>query len=168
MGYRLFSNEKERDMNEKITDFLYFALDIVIFILSVTLILGLAFSQYKYFSNVQDASYANTAVTKTMPENTSYNGYVVNGEIVYDGEITGKQVYTDILNSTQTNISVKNRTMHNLLTELYDGKNLLQYARSDDPTILVSQNVINVDATYLRKYIRDTNGNVVQIIYEKQ
>lgn len=97
-----------------------------------------------------------------------YNGYVQNGEVVYDGEITGKQVYTDILNGSMTDIVVRNGRLYDLKTELYDNKNLLATAREDNPTVLMSQNVVNVDATYLRKYIRDTDGNVVQLIYEKQ
>lgn len=150
------------------TDFLYFAFDIVLFVLSVVLVTTLMLSQYEYISDVQDASYANSAVSKTMPENTMYNGYVQNGEVVYDGEITGKQVYTDILNSSMTDIVVRNGRLYDLKTELYDNKNLLATAREDNPTVLMSQNVVNVDATYLRKYIRDTDGNVVQLIYEKQ
>lgn len=155
-------------MNNKMTDFLYFAFDIVLFVLSVVLVTTLMLSQYEYISDVQDASYANSAVSKTMPENTMYNGYVQNGEVVYDGEITGKQVYTDILNSSMTDIFVRNGRLYDLKTELYDNKNLLATAREDNPTVLMSQNVVNVDATYLRKYIRDTDGNVVQLIYEKQ
>ena len=155
-------------MNNKMTDFLYFAFDIVLFVLSVVLVTTLMLSQYEYISDVQDASYANSAVSKTMPENTMYNGYVQNGEVVYDGEITGKQVYTDILNSSMTDIVVRNGRLYDLKTELYDNKNLLTTAREDNPTVLMSQNVVNVDATYLRKYIRDTDGNVVQSIYEKQ
>jgi hypothetical protein len=155
-------------MNNKMTDFLYFAFDIVLFVLSVVLVTTLMLSQYEYISDVQDASYANSAVSKTMPENTMYNGYVQNGEVVYDGEITGKQVYTDILNSSMTDIVVRNGRLYDLKTELYDNKNLLATAREDNPTVLMSQNVVNVDATYLRKYIRDTDGNVVQLIYEKQ
>lgn len=155
-------------MNNKMTDFLYFAFDIVLFVLSVVLVTTLMLSQYEYISDVQDASYANSAVSKTMPENTMYNGYVQNGEVVYDGEITGKQVYTDILNSSMTDIVVGNGRLYDLKTELYDNKNLLATAREDNPTVLMSQNVVNVDATYLRKYIRDTDGNVVQLIYEKQ
>lgn len=155
-------------MNNKMTDFLYFAFDIVLFVLSVVLVTALMLSQYEYISDVQDASYANSAVSKTMPENTMYNGYVQNGEVVYDGEITGKQVYTDILNSSMTDIVVRNGRLYDLKTELYDNKNLLATAREDNPTVLMSQNVVNVDATYLRKYIRDTDGNVVQLIYEKQ
>lgn len=155
-------------MNNKMTDFLYFAFDIVLFVLSVVLVTSLMLSQYEYISDVQDASYANSAVSKTMPENTMYNGYVQNGEVVYDGEITGKQVYTDILNSSMTDIVVRNGRLYDLKTELYDNKNLLATAREDNPTVLMSQNVVNVDATYLRKYIRDTDGNVVQLIYEKQ
>lgn len=154
-------------MNNKMTDFLYFAFDIVLFVLSVVLVTTLMLSQYEYISDVQDASYANSAVSKTMPENTMYNGYVQNGEVVYDGEITGKQVYTDILNSSMTDIVVRNGRLYDLKTELYDNKNLLATAREDNPTVLMSQNVVNVDATYLRKYIRDTDGNVVQLIYEK-
>ena len=150
------------------TDFLYFAFDIVLFVLSVVLVTTLMLSQYEYIFDVQDASYANSAVSKTMPENTMYNGYVQNGEVVYDGEITGKQVYTDILNSSMTDIVVRNGRLYDLKTELYDNKNLLATAREDNPTVLMSQNVVNVDATYLRKYIRDTDGNVVQLIYEKQ
>ena len=138
------------------------------FVLSVVLVTTLMLSQYEYISDVQDASYANSAVSKTMPENTMYNGYVQNGEVVYDGEITGKQVYTDILNSSMTDIVVRNGRLYDLKTELYDNKNLLATAREDNPTVLMSQNVVNVDATYLRKYIRDTDGNVVQLIYEKQ
>ena len=155
-------------MNNKMTDFLYFAFDIVLFVLSVVLVTTLMLNQYEYISDVQDASYANSAVSKTMPENTMYNGYVQNGEVVYDGEITGKQVYTDILNSSMTDIVVRNGRLYDLKTELYDNKNLLATAREDNPTVLMSQNVVNVDATYLRKYIRDTDGNVVQLIYEKQ
>lgn len=155
-------------MNNKMIDFLYFAFDIVLFVLSVVLVTTLMLSQYEYISDVQDASYANSAVSKTMPENTMYNGYVQNGEVVYDGEITGKQVYTDILNSSMTDIVVRNGRLYDLKTELYDNKNLLATAREDNPTVLMSQNVVNVDATYLRKYIRDTDGNVVQLIYEKQ
>lgn len=155
-------------MNNKMTDFLYFAFDIALFVLSVVLVTTLMLSQYEYISDVQDASYANSAVSKTMPENTMYNGYVQNGEVVYDGEITGKQVYTDILNSSMTDIVVRNGRLYDLKTELYDNKNLLATAREDNPTVLMSQNVVNVDATYLRKYIRDTDGNVVQLIYEKQ
>ena len=155
-------------MNNKMTDFLYFAFDIVLFVLSVVLVTTLMLSQYEYIFDVQDASYANSAVSKTMPENTMYNGYVQNGEVVYDGEITGKQVYTDILNSSMTDIVVRNGRLYDLKTELYDNKNLLATAREDNPTVLMSQNVVNVDATYLRKYIRDTDGNVVQLIYEKQ
>lgn len=155
-------------MNNKMTDFLYFAFDIVLFVLSVVLVTTLMLSQYEYISDVQDASYANSAVSKTMPENTMYNGYVQNGEVVYDGEITGKQVYTDILNSSMTDIVVRNGRLYDLKTELYDNKNLLATAREDNPTVLMSQNVVNVDATYLRKYIRDTDGNVVQLIYKKQ
>ena len=155
-------------MNNKMTDFLYFAFDIVLFVLSVVLVTTLMLSQYEYISDVQDASYANSAVSKTMPENTMYNGYVQNGEVVYDGEITGKQVYTDILNSSMTDIVVRNGRLYDLKTELYDNKNLLATAREDNPTVLMSQNVVKVDATYLRKYIRDTDGNVVQLIYEKQ
>lgn len=155
-------------MNNKMTAFLYFAFDIVLFVLSVVLVTTLMLSQYEYISDVQDASYANSAVSKTMPENTMYNGYVQNGEVVYDGEITGKQVYTDILNSSMTDIVVRNGRLYDLKTELYDNKNLLATAREDNPTVLMSQNVVNVDATYLRKYIRDTDGNVVQLIYEKQ
>ena len=150
------------------TDFLYFAFDIVLFVLSIVLVTTLMLSQYEYISDVQDASYANSAVSKTMPENTMYNGYVQNGEVVYDGEITGKQVYTDILNGSMTDIVVRNGRLYDLKTELYDNKNLLATAREDNPTVLMSQNVVNVDATYLRKYIRDTDGNVVQLIYEKQ
>ena len=97
-----------------------------------------------------------------------YNGYVVNGKTVYDGEISGKQVYTDILNSSETNIFIKNPTKYDLSTKMYENKNMLAYARNDNPTILITENVINVDATYLRKFIRDTSGNVTQIIYEKQ
>jgi hypothetical protein len=155
-------------MNNKMTDFLYFAFDIVLFVLSIVLVTTLMLSQYEYISDVQDASYANSAVSKTMPENTMYNGYVQNGEVVYDGEITGKQVYTDILNGSMTDIVVRNGRLYDLKTELYDNKNLLATAREDNPTVLMSQNVVNVDATYLRKYIRDTDGNVVQLIYEKQ
>lgn len=154
-------------MNNKMTDFLYFAFDIVLFVLSIVLVTTLMLSQYEYISDVQDASYANSAVSKTMPENTMYNGYVQNGEVVYDGEITGKQVYTDILNGSMTDIVVRNGRLYDLKTELYDNKNLLATAREDNPTVLMSQNVVNVDATYLRKYIRDTGGNVVQLIYEK-
>ena len=155
-------------MNNKMTDFLYFAFDIVLFVLSIVLVTTLMLSQYEYISDVQDASYANSAVSKTMPENTMYNGYVQNGEVVYDGEITGKQVYTDILNGSMTDIVVRNGRLYDLKTELYYNKNLLATAREDNPTVLMSQNVVNVDATYLRKYIRDTDGNVVQLIYEKQ
>ena len=155
-------------MNNKMTDFLYFAFDIVLFVLSIVLVTTLMLSQYEYISDVQDASYANSAVSKTMPENTMYNGYVQNGEVVYAGEITGKQVYTDILNGSMTDIVVRNGRLYDLKTELYDNKNLLATAREDNPTVLMSQNVVNVDATYLRKYIRDTDGNVVQLIYEKQ
>ena len=155
-------------MNNKMTDFLYFAFDIVLFVLSIVLVTTLMLSQYEYISDVQDASYANSAVSKTMPENTMYNGYVQNGEVVYDGEITGKQVYTDIMNGSMTDIVVRNGRLYDLKTELYDNKNLLATAREDNPTVLMSQNVVNVDATYLRKYIRDTDGNVVQLIYEKQ
>ena len=155
-------------MNNKMTDFLYFAFDIVLFVLSIVLVTTLMLSQYEYISDVQDASYANSAVSKTMPENTMYNGYVQNGEVVYDGEITGKQVYTDILNGSMTDIVVRTGRLYDLKTELYDNKNLLATAREDNPTVLMSQNVVNVDATYLRKYIRDTDGNVVQLIYEKQ
>ena len=155
-------------MNNKMTDFLYFAFDIVLFVLSIVLVTTLMLSQYEYISDVQDASYANSAVSKTMPENTMYNGYVQNGEVVYDGEITGKQVYTDILNGSMTDIVVRNGRLYDLKTELYDNKNLLATAREDNPTVLMSQNVVNVDATYLRKYIRDTDGNVDQLIYEKQ
>lgn len=68
----------------------------------------------------------------------------------------------------QTDIVVRNGRLYDLKTELYDNKNLLATAREDNPTVLMSQNVVNVDATYLRKYIRDTDGNVVQLIYEKQ
>ena len=155
-------------MNNKMTDFLYFAFDIVLFVLSIVLVTTLMLSQYEYISDVQDASYANSAVSKTMPENTMYNGYVQKGEGVYNGEITGKQVYTDILNGSMTDIVVRNGRLYDLKTELYDNKNLLATAREDNPTVLMSQNVVNVDATYLRKYIRDTDGNVVQLIYEKQ
>ena len=155
-------------MNNKMTDFLYFAFDIVLFVLSVVLVTTLMLIQYEYISDVQEASYANSALSKTMLENTMYNGYVQNGEVVYDGEITGKQVYTDILNSSMTDIVVRNGRLYDLKTELYDNKNLLATAREDNPKVLMSQNVVNVDATYLRKYIRDTDGNVVQLIYEKQ
>ena len=131
-------------MKGKIKDFLLISVNTILFAMSVTAIFTFLVSLYNYTSGVQDACYYNTTVSKTMPENTMYNGYVVDGKIVYDGEISGKQVYTDVLND------------------------LLLYARNDDPTILLSENVVNVDATYLRKYVRDTSGNVTQIIYEKQ
>lgn len=155
-------------MGEKIHEFLSFAFDNIIFVISLTALLTLAISMYKYTSNVQDACYYNTTVSKTMPENTMYNGYVVNGKTVYDGEISGKQVYTDILNSSETNILIKNPTRYDLSTKMHENQNMLAYARNDNPTILITENVINVDATYLRKFIRDTSGNVTQIIYEKQ
>jgi hypothetical protein len=155
-------------MKGRIKDFLLISVNIVLFAMSVTAIFTFMVSLYNYTSNVQDACYYNTTVVKTMPENTMYNGYVVDGKIVYDGELDGKQVYTDVLNGTDTNIVIKNNRVHDLNAELYNDQNLLSYARSDDPTILLSENVINIDATYLRKYLRDTSGNVTQIIYEKQ
>lgn len=155
-------------MKGRIKDFLLISVNIVLFAMSVTAIFTFMVSLYNYTSNVQDACYYNTTVVKTMPEHTMYNGYVVDGKIVYDGELDGKQVYTDVLNGTDTNIVIKNNRVHDLNAELYNDQNLLSYARNDDPTILLSENVVNVDATYLRKYVRDTSGNVTQIIYEKQ
>lgn len=155
-------------MKGKIKDFLLISVNTILFAMSVTAIFTFLVSLYNYTSGVQDACYYNTTVSKTMPENTMYNGYVVDGKIVYDGEISGKQVYTDVLNDIATNIIIKGNRLHDLNTEMYDDKNLLLYARNDDPTILLSENVVNVDATYLRKYVRDTSGNVTQIIYEKQ
>lgn len=159
---------------ENVTEVIYSAIDALIFVAAITIIVFMYSNGVLAIGNAQSAVSVNETTSQTLV-NASYEGYVKDGNATYDGAVTGKQVFTDILNMSDNNIIIVNgSTSVNMATKYItynmDGlsgtKLLIDYVRNDNSTKLLDY--IDKNATYIRQYDTDQNGNVTSVTYKKK
>lgn len=159
---------------EHATEAVYSAVDALLFVAVLTIIIVLYSRGIEVNNQVQNAI-SNNETTSQSLVNASYEGYTKSGEAVYDGVLTGKQVFTDILNSSTNNITVVNGgTITNFATKnisysvggVTKTKLLIQYVRKDNSSKLLDY--VDQNATYIRQYNTDASGNISDITYKKK
>lgn len=158
----------------KSTTLFYILLDTVMFVFSVMALIGLVTSGTDVTYKVQSVSLNNETISKTRVE-AEFDGYSRNGKTVYDGVLSGKQVYTDILNGADRVIIIGNgNTTTNLdvvIVTYTAGSTtktarLIDYVRNNNPSKLTEY--VDMNASYIRQYTTDTTGNIVSTVYAKQ
>ena len=96
-----------------------------------------------------------------------YNGYIDNGEMKYDGQLSGAEAVGEILNGqnkyTYYVIQMSGNEI-NLSSQRKNDMPLIDYAKDWDQTALSS--LFDGQATYIREYKTDANGNIESVLYK--
>ncbi len=158
---------------ENVTEAVYTAIDAILFVIILSMIIFFSSRGIEVNRQAQDAI-SNKGTARQALANTTYDGYTKDGEAVYDGVLTGKQVFTDILSSSTNNIKIINgATTTNFVTKnisysvggVTTTKLLIEYVRRDNSTKLLDY--VDKNSTYIRQYTVDTDGNIANITYKR-
>ncbi len=159
-------------MSRAITLIFQMVADAIMFLMAVIfLVTFLAQGGLGSNQKVREEISLNETIKHVQQDIPAYDGYFRNGEVQYDGIISGKQVFSDITNGTDKNIIVQAGVTTRLDNEyVHDsyGNNvsILTYSRESDASIL--WNYVRADYNYMREYYFDGGGNRTYTVYVKQ
>lgn len=137
------------------------------FVASVTVLISITAKGYDISGATKKLVTSNETIVETVEDNAEYGYYDADGEeYKYDGSLSGHEVFSNIMNSDNLTIYVKNGSkVINLSNQTIYRRNLLDYVQNVDRSQL--KNYIDVNATYVRKYTINAHGDTVAVTYEK-
>ena len=117
---------------------------------------------YKMSDRMQEKTTIAQNDSLTEPEYTGYSAY---GQAMYDGDISGVDVISDIrLMKDNENVYVYIGGIC-LNTTIYSGtKTYMQYIEEEDSSPLLA--LVNTSKTYTRQYTYDSSGNIKTVTYK--
>lgn len=136
------------------------------FVCSITIVLALLNTGYDLTDKTKERISHNETIYGTNAVDIR-DGYYEEGIFKYDGVLTGVEVLTNIVsNEHEVEISIVNNAGKNTVTQKrVQGEDFMEYASITDRQKLMK--LLNMENTYIRKYVINAHGNVVEIIYEE-
>lgn len=150
------------DMKELI----FSAVDMLWFVFAISTIIFCLAQGRKINIAINEDVTKNATVTAKM-DTSIYNGYTDDGDMKYDGQLSGAEVIEEILNGQNTYtyyVIQMSGNKINLSSQRKNDMPLIDYAKDWDQTAL--SGLFNVNATYIREYKTDTNGNIEAVLYK--
>lgn len=149
--------------NDNTSSAIHTVIDTILFIAALVAISACIRGASLSLSLVKKDTVVNTTIQANQ-EIKNYDGYYMDGVRTYDGAIQGSQVYSDILKMDR---NVKLFLDGNNLSLKMEGEiPFLEYVREGNSKKLMD--MIDFNATYIRKYKMDTNGNLDTVFYVKE
>ena len=147
------------DMKELI----FSAVDMLWFVFAIIFCLA----QGSKINNAINEDVTKSATVSSKMDTSIYNGYIDNGEMKYDGQLSGAEAVGEILNGqnkyTYYVIQMSGNEI-NLSSQRKNDMPLIDYAKDWDQTALSS--LFDGQATYIREYKTDANGNIESVLYK--
>lgn len=151
-----------------ITGLIYIVIDALLFLFSVTVIVAVAKNGVVSNNIVMNKVLEKNNINQTLLEE-SYDGYLDNGKLKYDGVISGCQLVAD-LQEMDKDIPVilipYGGNQINLSALTIDGKYFMDYVKEVD-TSIATRNYIDVDSEYIRNYNFAPDGTIKEIIFKQ-
>lgn len=142
-----------------ISDIVFFMAMIAAMVWATKFLIGF---DYKMSDRMQEKTTIAQNDSLTSPEYTGYSAY---GQEMYDGDVSGVDVVSDIRlmkNSDDVNVYIGGICLN---TTIYSGtKTYMQYIKEDDSSPLLA--LVNTSKTYTRQYTYDSSGNIKSVTYK--
>lgn len=156
------------DEESNITGLIYLIFDVLLFLFSVTAIVAIAKNGVVSNNIVMNEVLEKNNIRQTLLEE-SYDGYLDNGKLKYDGVISGSQLVADLqeINGDVPVILIPyGGNQINLSALTIDGKYFMDYIKEVDASI-ATRNYIDVDSKYIRNYNFAPDGTIKEIIFKQ-
>lgn len=159
---------QNKQLSDADTGLIYLIFDVLLFLFSVTAIVAIAKNGVVSNNIVMNEVLEKNNIRQTLLEE-SYDGYLDNGKLKYDGVISGSQLVADLqeINGDVPVILIPyGGNQINLSALTIDGKYFMDYIKEVDASI-ATRNYIDVDSEYIRNYNFAPDGTIKEIIFKQ-
>ena len=142
----------------------YVTVNTIFLIVAISVIVTLAAIGNHFAFLTSEKARSNTTVVQSDDVDQTYTGVTRSNIEVYDGIISGENVYNDIVNGDKAiPITLNNDNLMLLPTMGYTSYQY--YIQNYNPSVLITDGRLTLNRNYKRLYIMDTNGTITAVRY---